>query len=142
MASRPRAPAPSGLAPSRPLSPHLSIWKWKVHMAASIFHRATGNAMAFGAVLIFAWWLMAAASGPRAYDLWHGVATGWFGILVGVGFTWVFFQHMGSGVRHLIMDGGKGLEIRTSKTMATAVFLFAPVMTALVWGAVALSKGI
>lgn len=133
MASRPVA---------RPLSPHLSIWKWKIHMAASIFHRATGNAMAFGAVLILCWWLLAAASGPEAYATWHSVATSWFGILVGVGFTWVFFQHMGSGVRHLIMDGGKGLEITTSKRMAVMVFLFAPVMTLIVWGIILFTKGL
>jgi succinate dehydrogenase / fumarate reductase cytochrome b subunit len=58
MASRPIAPPP------RPLSPHLTIWKWRVHMAVSILNRVTGHALAFGAVVIFAWWLAALASGP------------------------------------------------------------------------------
>jgi len=72
MAGRPMAP--------RPLSPHLSIWKWRVHMLVSILHRATGNAMAFAAVLLFLWWLIAAATGPEAYATFMQVATGWFGI--------------------------------------------------------------
>ena len=31
---------------SRPLSPHLTIWKWGPHMAVSIMHRVTGNGLA------------------------------------------------------------------------------------------------
>ena len=65
MASRPIAPPP------RPLSPHLTIWKWRVHMAVSIVHRVTGHALAFGAVVIFAWWLAALASGPTYYRLFQ-----------------------------------------------------------------------
>ncbi len=126
----------------RPLSPHLSIWKWRVHMLVSILHRATGNAMAFGAVVLFLWWLVAAASGPAAYATFYGAATGWFGIVVGVGFTWVFFQHMANGIRHLVMDTGSALEIHASKIFAIGTLVAAPLATAVVWGAVLLTKGI
>ena len=77
-------------------------------------HRITGNAMAMGAMLLFLWWLIAAATGPAAYASFMGVATGWFGILIGIGFTWTFFQHMCSGIRHLIMDSGEGFDRRGS----------------------------
>lgn len=124
----------SGVRPQvRPLSPHLSIWRWKVHMAVSIFHRITGNAMAFGAVVIFAWWLVAAATGEEAYATWYSVATGPLGWLVGIGFTYVFFQHMGSGVRHLLMDTGANFEITRNRKSAMAVFGFAVLATAAVW---------
>ena len=132
-ASRPRV---------RPLSPHLSIWKWRVHMTVSILHRATGNAMAFGGVVLFLWWLIAAATGPDAYATFHRVATGWFGILVGVGLTWVFFQHMMSGIRHLVMDTGAVLEINANKTFARLTFVGSVLLTALTWGVIALTKGI
>ena len=33
---------------SRPLSPHLTIWKWGPAMAVSIIHRVTGNGLAGG----------------------------------------------------------------------------------------------
>jgi len=153
-ATRPRGPAaepPSrgsigqparGSAAGRPLSPHLSIWKWRVHMTVSITHRATGNAMAFGAVVLFLWWLVAAATGPAAYAFFYSIATGWFGVLVGVGLTWTLFQHMASGVRHLVMDTGAGLEIHASKTMATATYIFSLAATLVVWAAVWLTKGI
>ncbi len=133
MASRPISP--------RPLSPHLSIWKWRVHMTVSILHRATGNAMAFGAVLLFLWWLAATATGPDAYATFHHVATGWFGILVGVGFTWVFFQHLLSGIRHLVMDTGEALSLAASKTFATMTIVGSVALTALTWLFIYTSKG-
>ncbi len=126
----------------RPLSPHLSIWRWKVHMTVSILHRATGNAMAFGAVVLFLWWLIAAATGPEAYAVFYRVATGWFGILVGVGLTWVLFQHMMSGIRHLVMDTGAALEIHDSKTFATATIVLSLVLTAVTWIAILATKGV
>ena len=134
MASRPTAP--------RPLSPHLSIWKWQVHMTVSILHRATGNAMAFGAVLLFLWWLIAAATGPDAYAAFHRVATGWFGLLVGFGFTWVFFQHLLSGVRHLVMDTGAALDLASSRTFATLTLIGSVLLTILTWIAIYLTKGL
>ena len=134
MAGRPISP--------RPLSPHLSIWKWQVHAIVSILHRITGNAMAMGAVLLFLWWLVAAATGPEAYATFMGVATGWFGIVVGVGFTWVFFQHLCSGIRHLIMDTGQGYALATSKATATSTLAASVVLTGLTWAAIHFTKGI
>ena len=126
----------------RPLSPHLSIWKWRVHMLVSILHRVTGNAMAFGAVVLFLWWLIAAATGPEAYATFYAAATGWFGIVVGVGFTWVLFQHMMNGIRHLVMDTGSALEIHDSKTFAIATLVGSTLLTAAVWAAILLTKGL
>jgi succinate dehydrogenase / fumarate reductase cytochrome b subunit len=126
----------------RPLSPHLSIWKWRVHMAVSIVHRATGSAMAFGGVILFLWWLVAAATGAEAYATFYKVATGWFGMLVGVGLTWVFFQHMMSGIRHLVMDTGAGLEIAVNKRLATMTFVGSVLLTALTWGVILSGKGL
>jgi succinate dehydrogenase / fumarate reductase cytochrome b subunit len=126
----------------RPLSPHLSIWKWRVHMTVSIFHRATGTAMATGGVVLFLWWLAAAATGAEAYATFYKVATGWFGVLVGVGLTWVFFQHLMSGIRHLVMDTGAGLEIATNKRFAMMTFVGSVLLTALTWGAILYGKGL
>ena len=134
MAGRPISP--------RPLSPHLGIWKWQVHAIVSIMHRITGNAMALGAVVLFLWWLIAAASGPEAYLGFMAVATGWFGMLIGVGFTWVFFQHMCSGIRHLIMDTGQGYELGTSRTTATATLVVSVFLTLVTWTIIIFGKGL
>lgn len=120
-------------ARARPLSPHLTIWRWGVHMLVSILHRATGIALATGGLALFLWWLVAAASGAAAYDNFYAVATSWFGLLVGVGLTWVFFQHMASGIRHLIQDTGAGYELRVNKRLSLLTFVFSVVMTLIVW---------
>jgi succinate dehydrogenase / fumarate reductase, cytochrome b subunit len=120
-------------ARSRPLSPHLTIWRWGAHMLVSILHRATGTALATAGVLLFLWWLAAAATGPAAYETFYNVATSWFGLLVGFGLTWVFFQHLGSGIRHLILDTGAAFELRVNKTLAVLTMIFSTIMTLLVW---------
>ncbi len=134
MAGRPTAP--------RPLSPHLGIWKWQIHAVVSILHRVTGNAMALGVVWLFLWWLVAAATGAEAYGTFMAVATGWFGIVIGIGCTWLFFQHLGTGVRHLVMDTGAALETGVSRQTATLTLVASVGLTAITWGAILLTKGL
>ncbi|WP_353198654.1 succinate dehydrogenase, cytochrome b556 subunit [Sandarakinorhabdus sp.] len=136
MASRPIAPPP------RPLSPHLTIWKWRVHMAVSILNRVTGHALAFGAVLIFAWWLAALASGPEYFRFFQSIVVSPFGALVGIGLTWAMFMHMGMGIRHFIMDAGEGFDLVTSRRTAWAAIIFGVIATALLWGIILLGKGL
>lgn len=120
--------------PGRPLSPHLTIWKWGPHMVVSILHRATGVGMAVVAGLGFIWWLVAAASGPEAYAAFLAVATSWFGYLVAIGLTWAFFQHMFSALRHFVLDIGAGYELKTNKMGALATMAGSILVTLLIWG--------
>ena len=92
---------------SRPLSPHLMIYKWQITMVLSIVQRVTGVGMFFGTVLIV-WWLVAAAMGGTALDIVYLVAGSWFGQLVLFFFVWALFQHMLQGIRHFVWDMGKG----------------------------------
>jgi len=119
--------------PGRPLSPHLTIWKWGPHMLVSILHRATGSAMAIGAASIFVWWLAAAASGPHAYETFLSWVAWWPGYVVAIGFTWTFFQHMFSGIRHLVLDTGAGYELRVNKLGSILTMAGSITLTALIW---------
>lgn len=121
------------MAGQRPLSPHLGIWKWRVTALISIFHRATGNALAVAGILAFTWWLVAAASGPEAYALFASVAGSPIGWIVWIGLTWSLFQHLMSGIRHLLMDAGWGFELVLARNSASFVFVGAVVLTALFW---------
>ncbi|RYY26007.1 MAG: succinate dehydrogenase, cytochrome b556 subunit [Sphingomonadales bacterium] len=125
--------------PSRPLSPHLTIWKWGPGMAVSIVHRALGSGMATVGTILFVWWLTATAAGPAAYSAFLDVFTysdgalnvvGW---IIGVGLTWAFFQHMASGVRHLFLDQGANFELKGNKQTAIATFIVSIVATAGFW---------
>lgn len=127
---------------ARPLSPHLSVFKWRFTMAVSIIHRATGAALAFGGGVLFLWWLIAAASGPDVYATFYTVARGPLGILVGVGLSWSFFQHLLSGLRHLYMDTGAGYALPAARSSAVAVFIGAGLLTVLLWVAILSTKGL
>jgi succinate dehydrogenase / fumarate reductase cytochrome b subunit len=131
--------------PNRPISPHLQIYRWGPHMAVSIFHRATGFVMATAGMLTLLWWLASIAGGPESYATFQSyvvsageeatgtqVAINWFFRLLALGITYSFFQHMFSGIRHLLMDLGAGYELKTVRTWSIAVYIAALTATALV----------
>jgi succinate dehydrogenase / fumarate reductase, cytochrome b subunit len=130
--------------PARPLSPHLSIWKWGPHMLVSIVHRATGSGMATVGTVLLVWWLSALAAGPAAYGEFMSVFTtlwgGALGYLFGIGLTFSFFQHMASGVRHLFMDAGANFELGANKRTAVLTFVVSTVLTAALWAWIILEK--
>ena len=117
----------------RPLSPHLSIYRWPVTMAASILHRATGVAMAVGFV-VFAGWLFDAASGPDVYAAFLGYMDTTVGCVLLVGWSYAFFFHLSNGIRHLVWDTGRGLEKEQATRSAWFVIVVSVVLTAAFWG--------
>ena len=117
----------------RPLSPHLTIWRWGPHMAVSILHRATGTALSIAGLAILTWWLVAVAEGPEAYATFAKVATSVIGRIVLIGLTWSFFQHLLSGIRHLVMDTGAAFELGVNKTFAILTIVGSVLLTAAVW---------
>jgi succinate dehydrogenase / fumarate reductase cytochrome b subunit len=102
-------------------------------MAVSILHRATGIALSFAGLGILAWWLFAIASGPDAYETFTKAATHPLGLVVLVGLTWSFFQHLLSGIRHLVMDTGAAFELGINKTFAILTIVGSVLLTAAVW---------
>jgi succinate dehydrogenase / fumarate reductase cytochrome b subunit len=119
--------------PTRPLSPHLTIWKWGPHMLVSILHRVTGSGLSVVGALVFAWWLGAAASGEEAYNGFLDHADNWYGIVVLVGLSWALFQHTASGIRHLVMDIGAGYELGVNKFWANVTLIVSATLTIFLW---------
>ena len=117
---------------SRPLSPHLQVYKLIPTMAMSIIHRITGAALYFGTLLV-AWWLIAAASGP-AYFEWANWALGSIlGRLVLLGYTWALLHHMLGGFRHFMWDLGYGFGKAFSTKLAIANLIGSLCLTIIVW---------
>lgn len=75
------------VTPTRPLSPHLTIWRWGPPMAVSILHRVTGAALSIAGLAVLTWWLMALATGPEAYAGFAKAAASPVGLVVLVGLT-------------------------------------------------------
>ena len=117
----------------RPLSPHLSIWKWGPAMAASIAHRVTGVGLATVGTALFTWWLASLAAGPEAYKNFLAWVT-WPPMLVfPIGLTLAFLIHLCNGVRHFVLDMGAGYELKVNKTGALIVLILPVFLTAALW---------
>ena len=117
----------------RPLSPHLTIWRWGPHMVVSILHRATGTALSIAGLVVLTWWLTATAQGQDSYAHFTKIATHPLGLIVLVGLTWYFFQHLLSGIRHLVMDSGAAFELGVNKTFAILTLVGSLALTAALW---------
>jgi succinate dehydrogenase / fumarate reductase cytochrome b subunit len=122
---------------TRPLSPHLQIWRW-------------GPAMAFAGLGLLLWWLGAIAGGAESYktfvhfvwspepDSTFEFITSIFGKIALVGLTWAFFQHMSSGVRHFFLDVGAGYELDANARWSIVTMIVAVVLTAAFWAVILL----
>ena len=106
----------------RPLSPHLTIYRPQVTSISSIFIRITGNALVFSTLLLVAWFL-AAAIGPKTFNAMHFIINSWFGKIMMILSLWALWYHSLGGIRHLVWDTGRGLELKTAEIMGWAMIL-------------------
>ena len=124
---------------ARPLSPHLSIYRFTWTMAMSIAHRATGMACYAATVLVVVW-LGAIMAGPAAYDCLAALAGSWVGILVLIGLSWALIHHAIGGVRHLVWDTGIGTGLPARMRWAQATLAGSVLLTALLWLAILVGR--
>ena len=113
---------------NRPLSPHLTIYRPQLTSMTSIFVRLTGNALLIAALMIV-WWFVAAAAGPNAFAIADGFMRSWFGDLVLVLSTWAVWYHLFGGIRHLIWDSGRMLDVSKSETAGLVMIVASVLMT-------------
>lgn len=117
---------------TRPLSPHLQIYKPQLTSVLSITHRATGVVLTFGS-LVIALFFIAAAGGVEQFNVINGVFNSGFGKLLMFIWSFCFFYHLCNGVRHLFWDVGQGFEIETVYNTGKIVVIAAFILTVLLW---------
>jgi succinate dehydrogenase / fumarate reductase, cytochrome b subunit len=105
---------------NRPLSPHLTIYRFAYTMALSILHRITGVALAVG-LLVLVLWLGAMAGGAEAYATFRQFAGSWMFQLLLALWLVAFIYHFANGIRHLFWDAGMGLERAQARRSAAIV---------------------
>ena len=132
--------AETGKTFERPLSPHLQIYRPLINMVMSILHRITGGALYFGTLLL-ATWLVAAATGERAYELVNGFFAHPIGKLILFGYSWALIHHMLGGMRHLLWDTGRGLQIAQVNMLSWLTIIGSVSLTLAAWGAGLLLRG-
>jgi succinate dehydrogenase / fumarate reductase, cytochrome b subunit len=116
----------------RPLSPHLSIYRWPITMVMSVLHRATGLFLSMGFIVLCAW-LLSAADGAGSYARFAELAQSAGGRVLLALLAFAFFLHLGSGLRHLVWDLGFGFEIPQANAGSWVVIAAAFGLTILYW---------
>jgi len=126
MAARKTAPN------SRPLSPHLQVYRPQITSFLSIIHRLTGVALTAGA-LLFSYWIISTSYGESAFNTAQSLLGSWFGQFVMFGFTFAIFYHLCNGIRHMAWDAGRGYDMPTLRKSGWFVVIISLSLTALTW---------
>jgi succinate dehydrogenase / fumarate reductase cytochrome b subunit len=116
----------------RPLSPHLSVYRWPITMTLSILHRMTGVALTVG-LLVYVAWLMTAAGGDAGYQQFVELMQTLLGRIALVGWSFAFFFHLCNGIRHLFWDAGLGFEKSQANASAWVVIAGSVMLTLVYW---------
>ena len=125
---------------SRPLSPHLQVYRLQWTMLLSITHRITGVGLVIGSILLV-WWLIALAIGPGYFAFVQGLLASSIGRLMLLGWTWALFYHFCNGIRHLVWDAGWGYDLTVARNSGYAVAAGSILMTLIFWGAIYMLRG-
>lgn len=113
---------------NRPLSPHLQVYRPQLNSITSILTRITGNALLIGSLMIV-WWFLAAATSEEYFAVANGFVTSWFGDLVMFGSLWAIWYHLLAGVRHLIWDEARMLDMDKADMLSWIVVIGSVVLT-------------
>lgn len=111
-----------------PLSPHISIYRWRLTMLASILHRASGVLLILGVPLAL-WLLLTMAHGHIGY--YYGLT--WMRSMYGMLILWLvstaLCYHTCNGIRFLLLDIGitdsRQMMKRSAKIVVGITIIFA-----------------
>jgi len=118
--------------PTRPLSPHLSVYRmFRYTLATSFANRITGVVLSAG-LLLLVYWLMSVAGGARSYARAGHVMTSPPARLIYAALIISFCYHLVAGVRHLVWDTGHGLERAQAQKSAWLVITLSIVLIVLI----------
>ncbi|MDH3354523.1 MAG: succinate dehydrogenase, cytochrome b556 subunit [Chromatiales bacterium] len=120
---------------SKPLSPHLTVYKPQLTSILSILHRSTGVALAAGTLLI-SYWLVATMAGPDYFDSAYALFSSWIGRILLFCWSWAAIYHLSNGIRHLSWDLGIGFSLKATYLSGTVVIVSSLIFTLLLWSIV------
>ena len=124
-------------AKQRPLSPFMigPYYKPQLTSLMSIAHRASGVFLSLVGAPLLLWCIVAVSSGPEAYQGLVGFFEGWPGRFLLAASLLGLFYHLFNGIRHLVWDTGRALEIGSAYRAGFGVLIATVLATALMLGA-------
>ena len=117
---------------SRPLSPHLQVYKPQITSTLSILHRLTGLWLAVAAAVLVLW-LYGLAFNVPLFQAMIAFFSSLFGKVMLFSWVLAFNYHLCNGIRHLFWDAGKGFELPQVYRSGYLVLAAALILSALVW---------
>ena len=118
---------------SKPLSPHLQIYRPQLTSVLSISHRASGIFLGTAGLLALVVWLGSIALGPSQYEMTMNFLRHPLMLPVLLLWTGAFYYHLSNGIRHLFWDMGVGFELSTAYRSGYAVVGSTVVLTSATW---------
>ena len=116
----------------RPLSPHLTIYRWPLTMILSIMHRVTGAALSLG-MIVFILWILTIAFSQNGYNFFLSIMESRLGQLALFLWSFAFFLHFCNGIRHLYWDTGRGFDKDKVELSARLVIFGSVILTIFFW---------
>lgn len=102
----------------------------------SILHRISGVAL-FVMLPVLLYLLSGTLSRESAFETYRAIVSNPLVKLILIGVLWAYLHHLFAGVRFLLLDAHKGLELNAARNTAKLVFVAALVLTvvlgALLW---------
>ena len=123
-------------ANQRPLSPFMigPYYRPQLTSVMSIAHRASGVFLSIVGAPLLLWWVSAVSSGPAAFQALHAWFSGWLGKVVLIACLLSLAYHLFNGIRHLVWDTGRALDLRSAYTAGWLVLIATALLTAVLLG--------
>ena len=114
---------------------HLDIGQIRLPVPGivSILHRISGVALFFSLPL-FIYLLSGSLCSGADFDTYRAVVSHPLMKLVLIGLLWAFLHHLCAGIRFLLLDVHKGLELETARATAKATLVVSIALTLLIGG--------
>jgi succinate dehydrogenase / fumarate reductase cytochrome b subunit len=120
---------PTGMSTStvraaKPRPKHLDLTKIRLPLPGwvSIMHRASGAALFL--MLPFLLWLLDASLDTEVgYEMLKGFLSQAWVKLILFGLVWAYLHHFCAGIRYLMLDMHKGIELAPARASAVAVYV-------------------
>lgn len=123
---------------TRPLSPHLQVYKPQLTSVLSILHRFTGIFLVAGAFIIVGW-LSALTLGSQYFSTYQTILKTIPGTIILFAWCFSMFYHLFNGIRHLFWDAGSGHDLKNVYLTGWLVVIGSTVATIILWASSLLS---
>ncbi len=117
----------------RPMSPHLQVYDLPMTARLSILFRAAGVLLYFVMVVLVVL-LGVIAAGEQPWSWLQRLLSSTLGKSVLFLVTMIFYYHFCNGVRHLVWDTVRGLELSSLRSSGYIVIAATVLLTLLTWG--------